>query len=94
MYRFPGYLTLVSTNHASSNPGQNARNALSEVENLIWCPGASAWVLAHEIVPRSHLEYPICNCVHTYTISPCRKSFLNLSLAASAKQWTSPELKF
>ena len=23
MYRFPWYLTLVSTNHASSNPGQN-----------------------------------------------------------------------
>ena len=22
MYRFPWYLTLVSTNHASSNPGQ------------------------------------------------------------------------
>ena len=24
MYRFPWYLTLVSTNHASSNPGQDA----------------------------------------------------------------------
>ena len=24
MYRFPWYLTLVSTNHASSNPGQIA----------------------------------------------------------------------
>ena len=23
MYRFPWYLTLVSTNHASSNPGQD-----------------------------------------------------------------------
>ena len=23
MYRFPWYLTLFSTNHASSNPGQN-----------------------------------------------------------------------
>ena len=28
MYRFPWYLTLVSTNHASSNPGQSSRIAL------------------------------------------------------------------
>ena len=26
MYRFPWYLTLVSTNHASSNPGQDCRS--------------------------------------------------------------------
>ena len=26
MYRFPWYLTLVSTNHASSNPGLDAWN--------------------------------------------------------------------
>ena len=26
MYRFPWYLTLVSTNHASSNPGQEGEN--------------------------------------------------------------------
>ena len=25
MYRFPWYLTLVSTNHASSNPGQDVK---------------------------------------------------------------------
>ena len=25
MYRFPWYLTLVSTNHASSNPGQKTK---------------------------------------------------------------------
>ena len=29
MYRFPWYLTLVSTNHASSNPGQLARKQTS-----------------------------------------------------------------
>ena len=28
MYRFPWYLTLVSTNHASSNPGQIARKKI------------------------------------------------------------------
>ena len=28
MYRFPWYLTLVSTNHASSNPGQAVREVL------------------------------------------------------------------
>ena len=33
MYRFPWYLTLVSTNHASSNPGQ-ARVA-EEMDNPI-----------------------------------------------------------
>ena len=27
MYRFPWYLTLVSTNHASSNPGQGRHGA-------------------------------------------------------------------
>ena len=29
MYRFPWYLTLVSTNHASSNPGQNCRRKIT-----------------------------------------------------------------
>ena len=28
MYRFPWYLTLVSTNHASSNPGQDVKKAI------------------------------------------------------------------
>ena len=28
MYRFPWYLTLVSTNHASSNPGQDVKKAV------------------------------------------------------------------
>ena len=28
MYRFPWYLTLVSTNHASSNPGQKDKVVL------------------------------------------------------------------
>ena len=35
MYRFPWYLTLVSTNHASSNPGQIGR------EWLIALPGVN-----------------------------------------------------
>ena len=30
-YRFPWYLTLVSTNHASSNPGQLYRISRSEL---------------------------------------------------------------
>ena len=31
MYRFPWYLTLVSTNHASSNPGQNANKKILKI---------------------------------------------------------------
>ena len=31
MYRFPWYLTLVSTNHASSNPGLENRHKKLEV---------------------------------------------------------------
>ena len=40
----------------------------------------------------SHLEYPICDCVHSYSISAYQTSFWNLSLAVSTKQWAAPEL--
>ena len=29
----------------------------------------------HKMVLSSHLEYPICNCVHSYSISPIRTLF-------------------
>ena len=35
MYRFPWYLTLVSTNHASSNPGQGDIFSCSQVNGPI-----------------------------------------------------------
>ena len=40
MYRFPWYLTLVSTNHASSNPGQIGqlcRNVIGRLSVKPWC---------------------------------------------------------
>ena len=44
------------------------------VVNLIfehtWCPSTIAWVLVQMC---SHFEYPVCNCVHTSSISPCRE---------------------
>ena len=36
----------------------------------------------------SHFEYPICDCVHRYSISPCQTPFWNMSLAPRTKQWT------
>ena len=35
----------------------------------------------------SHFEYPIRECVHSYSISACQPPFWNLSLAARTKQW-------
>ena len=40
----------------------------------------------------SHLEYPICDCVHSKFISPCETLLWNMSLVARTKQWTAPEL--
>ena len=36
LYRFPWYLTLVSTNHASSNPGQSAKNKHQHLFRVTW----------------------------------------------------------
>ena len=36
IYRFPWYLTLVSTNHASSNPGLTARRSATSKLILSW----------------------------------------------------------
>ena len=40
----------------------------------------------------SHLEYPICDCVHSKSILPSQTPFWNMSLVARTKQWTAPEL--
>ena len=40
----------------------------------------------------SHLEYPICDCVHSKFVSPCETPLWNMSLVARTKQWTAPEL--
>ena len=42
---------------------------------------------------RSHLQYPACECVHSYLISTCQTPFWNTSLATGTKQWTTPKLK-
>ena len=51
------------------------------------CPG-----YRHKMVLCSHLEYPICDCVHIKSISPSQTPYWNMSLVASTKQWTAPEL--
>ena len=38
-------------------------------------------------------EYPICNCVHSYSISPCQTPFLkNMSFGMITKQWMATEV--
>ena len=38
-------------------------------------------------------EYPICNCVHSYSISPCQTPFFkNMSFVTITKPWTLTEL--
>ena len=38
-------------------------------------------------------EYPICNCVHSYSISPCQTPFFkNMSFATITERWTVTEL--
>ena len=38
-------------------------------------------------------EYPICNCVRSYSISPCQTPFFkNMSFATITKPWTLTEL--
>ena len=34
----------------------------------------------HKMVSCSHFEYPICDCVHSYSISPCQMPLWNISL--------------
>ena len=40
----------------------------------------------------SHHEYPICNCAHSYSLSPCQPLLWNLSIPGSTKQWIAKEL--
>ena len=40
------------------------------------------------VMLRSHLEYPTCECVHSYLISPCQTPFWNTSLATGTKHWS------
>ena len=38
-------------------------------------------------------EYPICNCVHSYSISPCQTPFFkNMSFVTITKPWTLTEV--
>ena len=46
----------------------------------------------HKMVLWSYLECSIINCAHSYFISPCQTPFWNMSLAASTKPWTAPDL--
>ena len=50
--------------------------------------------LVPEREPRhGYREYPICNCVHSYSISPCQTPFFkNMSFATITKPWTLTEL--
>ena len=49
-----------------------------------------AWALVpgyrHKMALCSQLECPICNRVHSYSLSPCHTLFWNLSIARSTKQ--------
>ena len=40
----------------------------------------------------SHLEYPICNCAHSNSLSPCQPLFWNVSIPGSTKQRIAKEL--
>ena len=55
-----------------------------------------AWALVpgyrHKMALCSQLECPICNRVHSYSLSLCHTLFWNLRIARSTKQWISPEL--
>ena len=41
---------------------------------------------------KNGFEYPICNCVHSYSISLWQTPFSNMSLAASSKIWIASEI--
>ena len=41
---------------------------------------------------KNGFEYPICNCVHSYSISLWQTPFSNMSLAASTKSWIASEI--
>ena len=56
MYRFPWYLTLVSTNHASSNPGQGDRVTLTV--KFAYKPGPDDdRIVSHDAFSRSIMQY-------------------------------------
>ena len=47
----------------------------------------------HKMLLCSHFEYPIYDCVHSYSILPCQMPLWNMSLAARTKQWTARNLQ-
>ena len=55
--------------------------------------GARKPLYQNKMVLCSHLEYPICDCVNSYCITPCLTPFGITSLATSTKQWTVTELR-
>ena len=44
------------------------------------------------MVSRVRRKYPICNCVHSYSFSPCQTPFKNMSFAMITKPWMATEL--
>ena len=57
MYRFPWYLTLGSTNHASSNPGEDSNQSHVQLEEESHC----GLVIKTRII--SLLPYPTAHAV-------------------------------
>ena len=50
-----------------------------------WYPGTSVWLPAqNRVVLR--FEYPICDCVHSYSISHCQTPFFNDVLSSGLPQ--------
>ena len=52
-----------------------------------WCLGTDT---SDKTVPYSHLEYPICNCVHSYSNSPFQTPFETWAQQGVRKQWIAP----
>ena len=59
-------------------------------------PFHTAWDPLHgyqpKMVSRVRRKHPICNCVHSYSISPCQTPFKNMSFATITKPWMATEL--
>ena len=61
---------------------------LSTLGDRVPVPGC--W---HKMVLCSHFEFPIYDCLHSYSMSPCQALFWNMSLAPRTKQWTTRNLQ-
>ena len=80
------------TGHQESSKSVKQGKLLIKGTDHYWFLRTGVWVLTlvTKTVPCSHLEYPICNCVHSYSNSPFQTPFWDLSLAGSYKAVNCP----